>query len=194
MRMFGTFLAAGIGSLVAGCDGGSSDSATSTATATSTTTSISTNTTTHTNTSTSTSTATSTGCNFPSCLADLLATCTPSGTCVEQVDLATYSSNVCYSNGVKELMSMDPTTGVALVTFKNGSTTCFTLEEVASASGTSSSLTIKNGSGQTVATGTNNSGGTTTITCTGGQPVTFDSSCDPTSAAATTDCAEGSCS
>jgi hypothetical protein len=190
MRTLGTFLAVGIASLVVGCDGGSSDSGTGTGTHTST----STNTVINTSTSTSTNTSTSTSCNFPSCLADLLANCTPSGTCVEQVDLTTYSSNVCYSNGVKELMSLDMTTGVAVVTVKNGNTTCFTLEEVAPVIGTSSSLTIKNGSGQTVATGTNNSDGTTTITCTGGQPVTFDSSCDPMSSAATTNCTEGSCS
>jgi hypothetical protein len=197
MRTFGIFMAAGVLLLTAGCDS-STNSGRSTTTNTAVNTSTSTSYTTYTaantatNTSASTSTDTSTNCTYPSCMASLFASCTPSGTCVEQTDSATLSSNVCYSNGVKELFSLDMTTQAAVVTVKNGNTTCFSIEETASSSGTTTNLTFKNASGQTIATGTNN-GATTTITCTGSQPVTLDASCDPTSGA-TTDCTTGSCS
>jgi hypothetical protein len=167
MRTFGTFLAVGILALAVGC-GGSSDSATTTNTVTTTNTTTNpttntvtntvtntaTNTATNTVTASKTSTSTSTGtCNSPSCLANLAATCEPAGTCVEQTDATTGTTAACYSNGVKEIQTVNLTSRAAVVTYKQGSTTCYSVEVGADSTG-AIILTFKNASGATIATGT----------------------------------------
>lgn len=132
-------------------------------------------------------------CNYPSCLASLGTTCAPSGTCVEQTDTTTFATNDCYSNGVKVLTSFDLTSGAIVATFKNASGICYTFNIGASTTG-ASTYTIKNGSGQTIATGTSDTAGTTTtITCTGGQPVTLNSACDTSGTSSSASCTTGTC-
>lgn len=212
MRTFGSFLAVGILALAAGCGGGSNSTATktttntttntatstvtNTATTTPTTTATSTATTSPTTTATSTVTNTSTGtCNYPSCLTGVMTTCVPSGSCVQQTDTVTYATNTCYANGVKQITSLNAVTGSAVVTVKNGSATCYSMEIGGiTATATNYTLTVKNSSGQIIATGTVDGAGSTTIACTGGQPVTIDSNCDPTgSSSSTTTCTTGTC-
>ena len=130
-------------------------------------------------------------CNYPSCIASLGTTCAPSGTCVEQTDATTFATNTCYSNGVKSITSINATTGEIILTIKNGSSTCYSMTAAAAASGSSYALTINNGSGQTIATGTDDiTTGGMTVTCTGGQPVTLDPSCDT---GMNSTCATGTC-
>ena len=132
-------------------------------------------------------------CNAPSCISSLLTSCQTSGTCVEQTDTTTFATNQCYSNGVKVLSSFDLTSGAATVTYKNGSTTCYSIS-VAGLTGTAT-LTVKNASGQTIATGTTDvNTNATTITCTGGQAVTLNAACDAvTGGSSTTTCTTGTC-
>ena len=132
-------------------------------------------------------------CKYPSCIASLGTTCDPSGACVEQTDATTGASNTCYSNGVKVMTTFNLTSGAGVSTIKNASGTCYTMNLAFSPTGSSTTLTIKNASGQTVATGTVVVAGatsTTTITCTGGQPVTLDPSCDT---GMNSTCATGTC-
>ena len=134
-------------------------------------------------------------CNYPSCLANLATSCQPSGTCVEQTDTTTFASNVCYSNGVKVITALNLTSGSATITFKKGSTTCYTFEAGVSATGTEA-LTIKNASGAVIATGTSDTtGSATTITCTGGAPVTLNASCQDATGtgSSTSSCTTGIC-
>jgi len=130
-------------------------------------------------------------CNIPSCIATLMNACVPSGTCVDQTDLTTYSSNDCFANGVKIITSVDMTTLAIVMTYKNGSSTCYSVE--ATGTTTTAALTIKNASGTVVATGTEDTT-STTLTCTGGQPVTLDANCDSTALTGdTSNCTTGTC-
>jgi hypothetical protein len=132
-------------------------------------------------------------CNYPSCLASIATTCEPSGTCVDQTDATTLATNTCYSNGVKELLTFNLATGAVTVTYKNGSTTCYSIVAAGATTGTSYTLTVKNAAGATIATGTSD-GTTTTVTCTGGAPVTLNSSCSAASAGtSTSNCTTGTC-
>jgi hypothetical protein len=144
-------------------------------------------------------------CNYPSCLSGLATTCTPSGTCVAQTDLNTFATNVCYSNGVKAItaMNINAATGSMsmTVTYKNGSATCYSAEVGGfSLTGSTGNMTItfKNASGVAVATGVvDSTTNAVTVTCTGGQPITLDSSCDTgsytSSATSDTSCTQGTC-
>lgn len=142
-------------------------------------------------------TAPSGSCTLPSCLSGI-TTCIPSGTCVEQVDTTTFASNICYSNGVKEISTLDAASGSLAVTVKQGSTTCYSIVvPLSSATGAGSeTFTVKNASGQTIATGTSDSAGNTVVTCTGGTPVTIASTCSfggASSTSPTTSCTQGTC-
>ncbi len=133
-------------------------------------------------------------CNMPSCVMTLMSSCVPSGTCTSQLDMATFNTSMCFSNGVKVGMVIDMTSGAATMTFKNGTTTCYSILETADASG-NGQLTFKNASGATVATGTRDANrNVTTITCPGGQPVTLNSDCSsPVPSSDTTTCTNGTC-
>jgi len=154
-------------------------------------------------------------CNYPPCLTNFAAAvedCEPSGTCVMQSGLPTggstsFSTNICYSNGVKQIASttMDALTGsVAMaITVKKGSSTCYSMDVsgISFADPTTGqvTMTFKDASGSTVATGTMNLGtNAMTVTCPGGQPVTLDPSCDTSSYAAgmnptSSACTQGTC-
>lgn len=141
------------------------------------------------------SSSNSTGaCNYPSCLASLSTACAPSGTCVDQMDATTGLGNSCYSNGVKVLTTYDSTSQNIVATIKNPGGTCYTFNVGMSAAGASTyAYVIKNASGQAVATGTRDAAGTTIITCTAGQPVTLNSSCDTATLIANSNCTPGTC-
>jgi hypothetical protein len=123
---------------------------------------------------------------------------------VSQTDLTTGSTNICYSNGVKaiEALNINMSTGsvTMTMTYKNGSSTCYSVDigGLTATGGGTPTLTFKNASGSTVATGTvDSTTNAVTITCTGGQPVTLNSSCDTASYASagtgTADCTTGTC-
>ena len=133
-------------------------------------------------------------CNLPSCIASLATTCRPSGTCTSQSDTTTLSSNTCYSNGVKVLTTLDLTTQTEVVTYKNGSSVCYSFNVAGNAAG-ATTFTLKNASGQTIATGATDVNQNFTITCPGGQPVTIDPSCDSpgTSGTPAASCTTGTC-
>jgi hypothetical protein len=127
-------------------------------------------------------------CNMPSCLANLPTTCTPSGTCVEQT--TTTGTNDCYSNGVKVITTIDLSTFNSTETFKNGSTTCYSIAVSGLLTGTPT-FTLKNAAGATIGTGTEDATtNAVTFTCTGQSPVVLNSSCDTSSFAGSS---AGSC-
>src|SRR5450631_1002155 len=134
-------------------------------------------------------------CTMPTCLSTALTGCEPSGTCVQQSSTTSFNTNTCYSNGVKVITAVDLSTYAVTVTFKNATKTCLTMSGTGAA--TSTTLTMKNGSGTTIGTMTEDtsaSASVTTVTCTGGQPVTLDSSCDfGTSSGASSSCTDGAC-
>lgn len=139
-----------------------------------------------TGTGTNTGTGIPDGCNAPSCLTTLYGDCAaPSGTCVEQSDAATMSSNICFSNGAKMITSMDATGMVT--TFKNGSKVCFSmvadLTSMIGLIGGEGTMTIalKNGAGATVGTISSDANGQTTMTCAGGSPVVLNAACNDSS-------------
>jgi len=143
--------------------------------------------------------STGTTCNLPPCLSSLSA-CIPSGTCVEQTTgdpLSGGTDNSCYSNGVKDSLvtSIDLTSGTVMLTLtvsKSG-TTCF-VENGALTSSGGGTFTIKNSSGQTIATETFDANGNGTIMC-GGQsyPASQFEGCMASAMGSNSDCSPGSC-
>jgi hypothetical protein len=87
------------------------------------------------------------------------------------------------------------------LTYKNGASTCYSVDITGiSMTGASGPLTMtfKNASGSTLATGTvDTTTNAVTITCTGGAPVTLNSACDTASYAGagstTSSCTTGTC-
>jgi hypothetical protein len=86
------------------------------------------------------------------------------------------TSNVCYSNGVKSLTTVDltnPTSASSVTTVTKNGTTCYSYETPFSVgSSNSATMTYKDAAGATVVTvAINGTTKTETITCTGGSPV-----------------------
>ena len=130
-------------------------------------------------------------CNVPSCWADLMRDCQPAGGCVEQS--AGANDNLCFSNGVKVLAVVDGPAQTMTTTVKSGAQTCYQLDwnlAGGSVPGAASTGVIKNGSGATVATISDDVSGYSVITCTGGQPVVIGEWCDITGGAS---CGTGTC-
>jgi hypothetical protein len=146
------------------------------------------------NASTGGNAGTSTGtCDIPACLKTFGSTCVPSGTCVSQVDMQTYTSNTCYSNGVKFITAVDLTNGAFTLTVKNGSSVCYSMSVTDANTG---AMTLKDASGTAVATISSDTAGNEVVTCTGQQPVVLDSSCSnesPVGTTNTTECTQGTC-
>lgn len=67
-------------------------------------------------------------CMFPECVAALVRDCPAMGSCVQQ--RSGTGSNICFSNGVKFMISVDIMRGVAAtrITKTDGLTTCYSLE------------------------------------------------------------------
>jgi hypothetical protein len=103
---------------------------------------------------------TGSSCNIP-CFASLFAQCAPAGACTTQ------GANICYANGVKFITTLNPAAGSATTTiYKPGGAVCFTGANAISAQAVTT--TYKDASGNTVATGTYDTGtGKTTIMCNG---------------------------
>jgi hypothetical protein len=133
-----------------------------------------------------------TGCgDTPACVTNLLtAGCLPAGTCVVQSDLTTFTANSCYSNGAKVITTIAASGDITVRLTKSGGATCLTEIVTSAADGGSGSFVIQNPGGATVATGTGNTDGTSTITC-GGQTynVTDMGSCKIDSSG----CTDGTC-
>lgn len=130
-------------------------------------------------------------CAMPTCLFEMYRPCspaTPPSSCIIQDtnDGSVRQTNACYSDGTSASSVTDLTTYATTMAFKKGGVVCYSLESsitLSSSGAPTSTLTkYKNSSGTLVATqvwdmATN----TNTVTCTGGQPVVWDPSCDRSS-------------
>ena len=139
-------------------------------------------------------TTSNSSCDYPKCLQDLQSACVPTGDCTMQFDLTTFSTNMCYANGVKASSAVNASLN-AVVTWKNPSGTCYTVE-TASASTAGADLTWRNAGGTVAATAHEDfNARTITITCTGQSAVTLPLDCN-TDGGTTSDagtCAQGTC-
>ncbi|HMA91065.1 MAG TPA: hypothetical protein VKP30_00195 [Polyangiaceae bacterium] len=140
-------------------------------------------------------------CNYPACLYSLFSACpaapsSSSCTTQETTNATTSQTNACYGDGSAVTSVVDLTTYASKMTFKKGGTTCYTMETSVAMSGlvpTSTSTTLRNGLGNVVATETwDVASDTTTVTCTGAQPVVLNAACDATSDG-TYNCQPGVC-
>jgi hypothetical protein len=116
-----------------------------------------------------------------------------------QTNLESGNSNVCYANGVKEIVIHDLATDDKTLTVKtSGGATCFSTafngNDVYTTMG---SITVNDASGATVASvKLDDSGSFYLVTCTGGQQVALDASCStawPVSMLMGSYCEEGGC-
>ena len=155
------------------------------------------------------------GCANQACLntiANLMADCLPSGTCVEQITQSGTTGeagNVCFSNGIKMSITMGAPSGASgpvnmSITAKKGTSVCYSWSlamAMASGSSASESMTVKNASGATVATLAVDTNGNETITCPGGTPTPIDATCASASTSISTisaagnsnNCTQGTC-
>jgi hypothetical protein len=137
-------------------------------------------------------------CELPDCLKNLGADCVESGSCTSQADLATGSSNSCYSNGVTEIMVHNPQTDDRTLTVKKAGSTCFSTEfngnDFYNGVG---NITVMDASGATVGSvAYDYAGDFYKVTCTGSQEVALDQSCAnvwPVSVLMGSHCEEGGC-
>jgi hypothetical protein len=142
------------------------------------------------------------GCNLPTCLSSIMQGCVPSGTCVMQ------DTNLCYSNGVKQIskMNIDFTTQTmdTSVTYKKDNAVCYSfsfLFPVTSQTATDTTMNVKDSAGTTVATiGVDSSTSKITATCTGGSSIVINDKCDKSMipdvanlAGTTNTCTQGTC-
>jgi hypothetical protein len=180
MRTFGTFLTVGILALTAGCGGSSSSSLDGGGGIGG-------------NSGAGGGGGGSTGaCNMPSCL-NVSQSCIPSGTCIEQADATTGATNLCYSNGVKIISTVDASLNLTS-TVKNATTTCWSMTGSLTSFLGGGALTLKNASGATVGTLTSDqTTGATSVTCTGASaPVVLSDACNA-GASASASCTTGAC-
>jgi hypothetical protein len=100
---------------------------------------------------------------LPPCLAALETPCLPAGTCVGD----TTNMNFCYSNGVKDLTTVDPTTDLQTTvrTTTDGVTACFSEILAPSTLTGHGTLTWRDASGNPVASATFETQSDTLITC-----------------------------
>jgi hypothetical protein len=123
------------------------------------------------------------GCNLPACLANVMQGCIPSGTCVEQSS-GLMDSNVCYSNGVKEIMKMNMNTTTMTadmsLTYKKDNAVCYSFSlPMTSQTTTNPTINVKNAAGTTVAImSVDSATDKVTVTCTGGAAVVINDKCD----------------
>jgi hypothetical protein len=137
-------------------------------------------------------------CMLPSCLAVLLAPCTPAGDCTRQ-NSAEGRWNVCYANGVKMFSTIQgPFPGGSIVatirvTRPDGET-CY--ERIASSDMLANlTFSYQNARGAPVATAVRRSNGQTTVSCEGQPPQPVNAACLTLPAADVNGqaCAPGSC-
>jgi hypothetical protein len=152
-------------------------------------------------------------CDYPKCYADLVMACLPAGACVATgVGSSGSMSSAgasCYENGVKSLSvnqsNWTPPShaygGTLNEAWKDSSGICYTLDGtyVVTMGGTytsSTTLTLRNASGEAVATVVRDGTGAEVITCAGTFPVVVPKDCSPMRANAdggASICSPGSC-
>jgi len=111
---------------------------------------------------------------LPSCLQGFAATCMPAGECVHQTDPTTGITNLCWENGVSQILSMSVNPAI---TVKNSDGVCYSLSF-----DPSGAWSLSDPSGRVVATLAASSGRDGyTVTCSGGQPQSLDAACARTS-------------
>jgi hypothetical protein len=155
-----------------------------------------------TGTGTGTGPVTATGsCANLTCMNELftlMSSCVPDGTCTTQTAMSgtSFSSNMCYSNGVKVSLSMAGTTAASSMTetVKKGSSVCYSYVMSGLTGASDVSVEIKNASGKTVGTITvNSTTNVETVTCADGSTGTIDASCgDDVNSTASSATASGS--
>lgn len=126
-------------------------------------------------------------CDMPICLFEMYRPCSPgvapSGCIIQDTTVGTTrTTNACYSDGTSMSTVSDLTTFATTAKFRKDGSVCYSLESsvVVSSSGmpASSLTTYKNGAGSVVATSTFDvSTSLTSVTCTGAEPVLWDTSC-----------------
>lgn len=127
-------------------------------------------------------------CNMPACLAGLMSNCMPAGSCTAEMG-AGFAYNLCFSNGVN--MIIDLASGAVA---KKDNAICWST--ILAASG---AMAVKDSTGVTLGTVTQDKDGNTVVTCTGGSPVILTSACDATgigqvtSLGAASNCGQGAC-
>jgi hypothetical protein len=108
---------------------------------------------------------------LPPCLQGFAVDCVPDGLCVYQMNTETGIVNMCWENGVQEILNP---IGPVLVTMKAAGAVCYSLHLYGSM------LALYDGSDVIVAT-IASSANAYTVTCTGSQPVTISEACAATS-------------
>jgi hypothetical protein len=124
--------------------------------------------------------ATST-CNWPSCMSSAGKDCLPAGACIQQGSYSTGSANICYSNGVKEIIGIDGTFNASM-TVKNATMTCFTMSgsvfPLIMGGGAAVTMSLQNAAGNVIGSVTQDlSTNQLTVTCTGSLPAVLDPAC-----------------
>jgi hypothetical protein len=135
-------------------------------------------------------------CNWPSCMTSAGKDCLPGGACIQQGSNSTGSANICYSNGVKEIIGIDGSLN-ASVMVKNATITCFTMSgsvlPLIVGGGAAVTMSLQNGAGNVIgAVAEDPTTNQLTVTCTGSQPVVLDPSCI-TGLSTSNACTSGTC-
>jgi hypothetical protein len=136
-----------------------------------------------------------TTCNWPSCMSSAGTDCLPAGDCIQQGSYSTGSANICYANGVKEIIGLDLSFN-ASVTMKNASKTCFTMNGSVLpliTGGGVVTLSLEDRAGNTIGSVVEDlTSNQLTVTCTGSKPVVLDPSCI-TGLSPSNACTSGTC-
>ena len=112
---------------------------------------------------------------LPTCLRSFAMDCVPDGACVHQTNATTGITNLCWDNGVSEILNSKAN---PMITVSKGGSTCYSMSFI-----TSGALwSVSDPSGSVLATFTPASGTDSyLVTCSGGQPQTVDATCASTS-------------
>ncbi len=90
---------------------------------------------------------------YPQCFIDTIQTlaagCAPTGACTQHTDIQTFTTTICYANGVKFSTAVNLQTSAVVTTVKNGSTVCYTQTATAPTQ-TSASLVYRDSGGAQV--------------------------------------------
>jgi hypothetical protein len=118
-------------------------------------------------------------CNLPRCFLDVISACIPQGTCKTQ-SMST-SSTTCWSNGVKQVASVDFNSMSSTVKYtKPDGSTCWYYEMPYTGAGVPDKITVsyKDGSGRVFSTLTyDGTTGQVAVACPGGQPQPLNALC-----------------
>jgi hypothetical protein len=108
----------------------------------------------------------------------------PTGTCSQTTDDTTGDVYSCYAGGITRGDLTDPNTGDQILTAKNATSTCYSIDyvgnDIASDEPTTATVTSRTDAGVATLHMTVAPDGVTTswsVTCSGGAPVALDSAC-----------------